>query len=36
MNGRNERFFGTLKGKLKRLEIDSRQQLKAALGLFRV
>ncbi|MEW8008578.1 MAG: integrase core domain-containing protein [Candidatus Thiodiazotropha endolucinida] len=36
MNGRIERFFGTLKGKLNRWEVDSREQLEAALGLFRV
>ncbi|MCU7906658.1 MAG: DDE-type integrase/transposase/recombinase [Candidatus Thiodiazotropha sp. (ex Epidulcina cf. delphinae)] len=36
MNGRIERFFGTLKGKLSHWEVDSREQLEAALGLFRV
>jgi transposase InsO family protein len=36
MNGRVERFFGTLKGKLNRWEVESREQLESALGLFRV
>ncbi|MEW7988393.1 MAG: integrase core domain-containing protein [Candidatus Thiodiazotropha sp.] len=36
MNGRIERLFGTLKGKLNCWEVDSRQQLEAALGLFRI
>jgi hypothetical protein len=36
MNGRIERFFGTLKEKLDRWEVDSREQLETALGLFRV
>ncbi|MEW8659801.1 MAG: integrase core domain-containing protein [Candidatus Thiodiazotropha endolucinida] len=36
MNGRIERFFGTLKGKLDRWEVDSKEQLEVALGLFRV
>jgi transposase InsO family protein len=36
MNGRIERFFGTLKGKLNRWEVDSGEQLETALRLFRV
>jgi putative transposase len=36
MNGRIERFFGTLKEKLDRWEVDSREQLETALELFRV
>jgi transposase InsO family protein len=36
MNGRIERFFGTLKAKLDCWEVDSREQLESALGLFRV
>jgi putative transposase len=36
MNGRIERFFGTLKEKLDRWDVDSREQLETALGLFRV
>nr|NIR53331.1 transposase family protein [Nitrospinaceae bacterium]NIS83729.1 transposase family protein [Nitrospinaceae bacterium]NIT80526.1 transposase family protein [Nitrospinaceae bacterium]NIU42853.1 transposase family protein [Nitrospinaceae bacterium]NIU94925.1 DDE-type integrase/transposase/recombinase [Nitrospinaceae bacterium] len=35
MNGRMERFFGTLKEKLDRWEIDSLEQLNGALGQFR-
>jgi len=34
-NGRVERFFGTLKGKLDRLAVDSLGALNAALGEFR-
>ncbi|MBI3045914.1 MAG: transposase family protein [Betaproteobacteria bacterium] len=33
-NGRVERFFGTLKGKLERLAVDSLQALNQALGEF--
>jgi transposase InsO family protein len=36
MNGRIERFFGTLKEKLDGWEVDSHEQLESALGLFRV
>lgn len=36
MNGHIERFFGTLKGKLNRWEVDTGEQLEAALRLFRV
>jgi putative transposase len=36
MNGRIERFFGTLKKKLDRWDVDSREQLETALELFRV
>jgi putative transposase len=36
MNRRIECFFGTLKEKLDRWEVDSREQLETALGLFRV
>jgi transposase InsO family protein len=36
MNGRIERFFGTLKEKLNRWEVDSGEQLEVALRLFRV
>ncbi|MCU7918988.1 MAG: integrase core domain-containing protein [Candidatus Thiodiazotropha sp. (ex Epidulcina cf. delphinae)] len=36
MNGRIERCFGTLKGKLDHWEVDSKEQLEAALNLFRV
>ena len=35
MNGRVERFFGTLKGKLNQWEVDSLEQLNAALAPFR-
>jgi putative transposase len=35
MNGRVERFFGTLKSKLDNWEVDSREQLNNALGSFR-
>lgn len=35
MNGRIERFFGTLKAKLDRWEVDSLDQLNGALGQFR-
>ncbi len=35
MNGRVERFFGTLKGKLNAWEVDSLEQLNAALVPFR-
>jgi transposase InsO family protein len=34
-NGRIERFFGTLKSKLDRWQVDSREQLQAALQQFR-
>lgn len=34
MNGRVERFFGTLKEKLNQWEVDSLQQLNGALGQF--
>jgi hypothetical protein len=36
MNGRIERFFGTLKSKLDCWEVDSHEQLEMALRLFRV
>ena len=35
MNGRIERFFGTLKEKLQHWEVDSLEQLNGALGQFR-
>ena len=35
MNGRVERFFGSLKNKLNRWEVDSLNQLNGALGQFR-
>ena len=35
MNGRVERFFGTLKEKLDRWSVDGRDQLMLALGDFR-
>ncbi len=35
MNGKVERFFGTLKSKLDRWEVDSLQQLNDALVPFR-
>ena len=35
MNGRIERFFGTLKEKLRHWEVDSPEQLNSALGQFR-
>jgi transposase InsO family protein len=35
MNGRIERLFGTLKGKLRLWEVDSLEQLNGALGQFR-
>jgi len=35
MNGRIERFFGTLKQKLDQWEVDSLEQLNGALGQFR-
>lgn len=35
MNGRVERFFGTLKEKLNHWEVDSLEQLNGALGQFR-
>lgn len=35
MNGRMERFFGTLKEKLNHWEVDSLAQLGGALGQFR-
>ncbi len=34
MNGRVERFFGTLKDKLNQWEVDSLNQLNGALGQF--
>jgi hypothetical protein len=36
MNGRIERFFGTLKEKLNLWEVDNRKQLNGALGQFQV
>ena len=34
MNGRIERFFGTLKEKLNHWEVDNQEQLNNALGQF--
>jgi transposase InsO family protein len=36
MNGRIERFFGTLKAKLNRWEVDTKDHLETSLKLFRV
>lgn len=36
MNGRIERFFGTLKAKLNQWEVESKEQLETSLRLFRV